>query len=40
MQSTTFSLFKSVGIALEDVAVAHIFYELAIRKGMGREIAF
>jgi ornithine cyclodeaminase/alanine dehydrogenase-like protein (mu-crystallin family) len=34
------TLFKSVGIALEDVAVAHTVYELATRKGVGREIAF
>jgi len=34
------TLFKSVGIALEDVAVARTVYELAIRKGLGREITF
>ncbi len=34
------TLFKSVGIAIEDVAVARTVYELAIRKGAGREIAF
>jgi alanine dehydrogenase len=34
------TLFKSVGIALEDVAVAHTIYELAIRKSVGKEIAF
>jgi ornithine cyclodeaminase/alanine dehydrogenase-like protein (mu-crystallin family) len=34
------TLFKSVGIALEDMAVARTVYELAIRKGVGREIAF
>lgn len=34
------TLFKSVGIALEDIAVAHTVYELATRKGVGREIAF
>ena len=34
------TLFKSVGIALEDIAVAHTVYELAIKKSVGREISF
>jgi len=34
------TMFKSVGIALEDVAVSRAAYDLAIRKGVGLEIAF
>jgi len=34
------TLFKSVGIALEDIAVAHTVYELAIKKSIGREVSF
>ena len=34
------TLFKSVGIALEDVAVGRAAYELAITKGVGRHIEF
>jgi ornithine cyclodeaminase/alanine dehydrogenase-like protein (mu-crystallin family) len=34
------TLFKSVGIALEDVAVARIIYDLAVQKGLGQEISF
>ena len=34
------TLFKSVGIALEDVAVSHAAYELALAKGVGQEIVF
>jgi len=34
------TLFKSVGIALEDVAVSRAAYELAITKGIGEEIEF
>lgn len=34
------TLFKSVGIALEDVAVARAIYDLAVRKGVGEEISF
>jgi ornithine cyclodeaminase/alanine dehydrogenase-like protein (mu-crystallin family) len=33
------TLFKSVGIALEDIAVARRAYELAIEKGMGQMMA-
>jgi ornithine cyclodeaminase/alanine dehydrogenase-like protein (mu-crystallin family) len=32
------TLFKSVGIALEDVAVARAVYELAVHKGIGQQI--
>jgi len=32
--------FKSVGVALEDVSVSGAAYELAMAKGMGREIEF
>jgi len=34
------TMFKSVGIALEDVAVGHAACELAATKGMGRQIQF
>jgi ornithine cyclodeaminase/alanine dehydrogenase-like protein (mu-crystallin family) len=34
------TLFKSVGIALEDVAVARAVYDSAVRKGAGEETAF
>jgi alanine dehydrogenase len=34
------TMFKSVGIALEDVAVARAAYDLAMRKGVGQEIEF
>lgn len=34
------TLFKSVGIALEDVAVARTVYDLAVQKGRGQEISF
>jgi ornithine cyclodeaminase/alanine dehydrogenase-like protein (mu-crystallin family) len=34
------TLFKSVGIALEDVAVARTIYDLAVQKGVGQEIRF
>jgi ornithine cyclodeaminase/alanine dehydrogenase-like protein (mu-crystallin family) len=34
------TVFKSVGIALEDVAVGHAAYELAATKGVGQEIDF
>jgi ornithine cyclodeaminase len=33
------TLFKSVGIALEDVAVARAVYELAVHKGIGQHIS-
>ena len=33
------TLFKSVGIAIEDVAVARTVYESAVKKGMGKEVA-
>ena len=32
------TLFKSVGIALEDIAVARKAYELALKKGIGQEL--
>ena len=32
------TLFKSVGIALEDIAVARKAYELALKKGIGQEV--
>ena len=34
------TLFKSVGIALEDVAVARTIYDLAVQKGLGQEVSF
>jgi len=34
------TLFKSVGIALEDVAVARTIYDLAVRKGAGQDVSF
>jgi ornithine cyclodeaminase/alanine dehydrogenase len=34
------TVFKSVGIALEDAAVARAAYDVAVRKGVGEEIAF
>jgi len=34
------TLFKSIGIAAEDVAAAQLVYSLAIRKGIGKEIEF
>jgi alanine dehydrogenase len=34
------TLFKSLGLGMEDVAVAAIVYRLAMTKGMGRTIAF
>ena len=34
------TLFKSVGIALEDAAVARAVYDLAVSKGAGKEIEF
>ncbi len=33
------TMFKSVGIALEDIAVARRAYELALERGLGQEIA-
>jgi ornithine cyclodeaminase len=33
-------LFKSVGIAIEDVSVAKRIYEAALQKGAGKEISF
>ncbi len=33
------TLFKSVGIALEDIAVARLAYELGQTKGLGQEIS-
>lgn len=33
------TLFKSVGIALEDIAVARLAYELGVRQGLGQEIS-
>ena len=34
------TMFKSVGIALEDLAVSRAAYDLALRKGVGQEIIF
>jgi len=34
------TMFKSVGIALEDVAVSRAAYEVAVSRGVGQEIAF
>jgi len=34
------TLFKSVGIAIEDVSVARSVYETALQKGAGKEISF
>lgn len=34
------TLFKSVGIALEDIAVSRAVYELAVEKGLGEEFSF
>ena len=34
------TLFKSVGIALEDAAVARTVYDLAVAKGAGKEVEF
>ena len=34
------TIFKSVGIALEDVAVGRATYELAITRDVGEEIEF
>jgi ornithine cyclodeaminase/alanine dehydrogenase-like protein (mu-crystallin family) len=33
------TIFKSVGVALQDVAIANFIYERAVAKGVGREIA-
>ena len=33
------TLFKSVGIALEDIAVARLAYDLALKKGVGQEFS-
>jgi ornithine cyclodeaminase/alanine dehydrogenase-like protein (mu-crystallin family) len=34
------TLFKSVGIALEDVALAKMVYDIAVGKGLGQGISF
>ena len=34
------TIFKSVGIALEDVAVAKAAYDLALQKGVGQDVKF
>jgi len=39
-KDTDVTVFKSVGIALEDVAVSRAAYDLARTQGVGREIAF
>jgi ornithine cyclodeaminase/alanine dehydrogenase-like protein (mu-crystallin family) len=36
--ATEVTLFKSLGVALEDVAVAHLVYEKARAQGVGREL--
>ncbi|MCS6949880.1 MAG: ornithine cyclodeaminase family protein, partial [bacterium] len=34
------TLFKSLGVALEDVAVAHVVYRKALAQGVGQALPF
>jgi len=38
--SDEITLFKSLGVAVEDLAAAHLIYNRAIEKGMGTSIEF
>jgi ornithine cyclodeaminase len=40
IEESDITLFKSVGIALEDVAVARAVYDIALRRGVGEDFSF